>query len=120
MRVVDLLAGLVVVFCVLVYYGYGIGWTAAWIPVLFLGQLTLGLGLGLPLAALNLFFHDIRFLVEPRHIGIACRTKLDRVSQATGLNARKQVLPIRDQLFIPVNDPLGIGDDESRADATLP
>lgn len=63
MRVVDLAAGLVVVFGVLLSYGYGIGWTAAWIPVLFLGQLALGLGLGLPLAALNLFFHDIRFLV---------------------------------------------------------
>jgi ABC-type polysaccharide/polyol phosphate export permease len=63
MRVVDLAAGLAVVFCVLVYYGYSIRWTAGWIPVLFLGQLALGLGLGLPLAALNLYFHDMRFLV---------------------------------------------------------
>jgi|SRR5579862_1343580 len=63
MRVVDMAAGLVVVFGVLLFYGYGVGWTAGWIPVLFLGQLALGLGLGLPLAALNLYFHDIRFLV---------------------------------------------------------
>ena len=63
MRVIDFAAGLAVVFCVMIYYGYGLGWSAGWIPVLFLGQLAFGLGLGLPLAALNLYFHDIRFLV---------------------------------------------------------
>jgi lipopolysaccharide transport system permease protein len=63
MRVLDLAAGLAVVFGLLLYYGYGLGWTAGWLPLLCLGHFVLGLGLGLPLAALNLFFHDVRFLV---------------------------------------------------------
>ncbi len=63
MRVLDLAAGLCVVFGLLLYYGYSIGWSATWLPVLCLAHFALGLGLGLPLAALNLFFHDVRFLV---------------------------------------------------------
>lgn len=63
MRLLDLAAGLVVVFFLILGYGHAIGWAVLWLPVLFFGHFVLALGLGLPLAALNLFFHDIRFLV---------------------------------------------------------
>ncbi len=62
-KVVDLAFGLVVLAGLMVYYGDPPEWTSWWIPVLFLIQMVFTLGLSYPLAALNLFFHDVRFLV---------------------------------------------------------
>jgi len=62
-RVIDLAAGLLILVGLLAYNGYALAWTAAWLPAVFLLHLMFTLGLGLPLAALNLFFHDVRFLV---------------------------------------------------------
>ncbi len=63
MRVLDQGAGLFVLAGLLVHYGYGVGWTALWLPFVFLAHVCFTLGLALPLAALNLFLHDVRYLV---------------------------------------------------------
>jgi lipopolysaccharide transport system permease protein len=62
-RVIELGAGLLIVAALLAYNGYGITWSAAWLPLIFLFHLVFTMGLSFPLAALNLFFHDVRFLV---------------------------------------------------------
>lgn len=62
-KVVDLVFGLVILGMLMVYYGEAPGPTAMWFPLLFLIQLVFTLGLAFPLAALNLYFHDVRFLV---------------------------------------------------------
>ncbi|MBI2913168.1 MAG: ABC transporter permease [Chloroflexi bacterium] len=62
-KVVDLGFGLIVLAGLMVYYGDPPELTSWWIPVLFLIQMIFTLGLAYPLAALNLFFHDVRFLV---------------------------------------------------------
>jgi ABC-type polysaccharide/polyol phosphate export permease len=62
-RVLDFAAGLVILVGLLAYHGYGFPWTAVWVPLIFLLHLLFTIGVSLPLAALNLFFHDVRFLV---------------------------------------------------------
>ena len=62
-KVVDLGAGLIILAALMTYYGHPPEWTALWVPILFLIHLLFALGLSLPLAALNLFFHDVRYLV---------------------------------------------------------
>jgi ABC-type polysaccharide/polyol phosphate export permease len=62
-RFVDLIAGLIILVALLIYTGHPVGFAAAWLPVLFLLHLIFISGLSLPLAALNLYFHDIRYLV---------------------------------------------------------
>jgi len=62
-KLVDLGFGLLILIGLMVYLGYPPEWTAVWFPVLFLIHLLFTLGLAFPLAALNLFFHDVRFLV---------------------------------------------------------
>jgi lipopolysaccharide transport system permease protein len=62
-RVIDLVAGLVILAGLLAWHGHALTATAAWVPVLLIFHLLFTLGLGLPLASLNLFFHDVRFLV---------------------------------------------------------
>ena len=62
-RFVDLLAGLVILLALIIYTGHPIGASAAWLPLLFLLHLIFISGLSLPLAALNLYFHDVRYLV---------------------------------------------------------
>jgi ABC-type polysaccharide/polyol phosphate export permease len=62
-KIVDLVFGLMVLGCLMVYYGHPPEWTSVWFPILFLIHLIFTLGLAFPLAALNLFFHDVRFLV---------------------------------------------------------
>jgi lipopolysaccharide transport system permease protein len=62
-RFVDLIAGLLILFVLLIYTGHPVGASALWLPVLFLLHLLFISGLSLPLAALNLYFHDIRYLV---------------------------------------------------------
>ncbi|MBI1886459.1 MAG: ABC transporter permease [Chloroflexi bacterium] len=62
-KVVDLAFGLLILISMMVYFGYPPQWTLVWVPLLFLIHLIFTLGLAFPLAALNLFFHDVRFLV---------------------------------------------------------
>jgi ABC-type polysaccharide/polyol phosphate export permease len=62
-KVVDLFFGLVILAGLMLYYGALPGATALWFPLLFGIQLIFTLGLTYPLAALNLYFHDVRFLV---------------------------------------------------------
>src|SRR3990170_2827789 len=62
-KVVDLLFASLILIALMVYYGHAPTETALWVPLLFLIQFLFTLGLTLPLAALNLFFHDVRYLV---------------------------------------------------------
>jgi ABC-type polysaccharide/polyol phosphate export permease len=62
-KVVDLAFGLIILTALMVYYGEAPGATAAWFPLLFAIQLVFTIGLTFPLSALNLYFHDVRFLV---------------------------------------------------------
>jgi ABC-type polysaccharide/polyol phosphate export permease len=62
-KLVDLAFGMLILAGIMVYYGAPPGVTALWFPVIFVIQLIFTLGLALPLAAMNLFFHDVRFLV---------------------------------------------------------
>ena len=62
-KLVDLFFGLVVLAGLMVYYGYLPTETVIWVPVLLVIHLMFTLGISLPLAALNLYLHDVRFLV---------------------------------------------------------
>ena len=62
-KVVDLLFGLLILLGLMVFYNQYPSWTAVWVPAIFAIQLLFTIGLALPLAALNLFFHDVRYLV---------------------------------------------------------
>lgn len=62
-KLVDLGAGLLILIGLMVYLGHPPEWAAVWLPVLLFIHILFTLGLAFPLAALNLFFHDVRFLV---------------------------------------------------------
>jgi lipopolysaccharide transport system permease protein len=62
-KLVDLGFGLLILGGLMVYYGDPPELTSLWFPLLFAIHLLFVLGLSYPLAALNLFFHDVRFLV---------------------------------------------------------
>ena len=62
-KVVDLLFATSILVALMAYYGHAPTETVAWVPLLFLAQFLFTLGLSLPLAALNLYFHDVRYLV---------------------------------------------------------
>jgi ABC-type polysaccharide/polyol phosphate export permease len=62
-KLVDLGFGLLILGALIVYYGQPLPLTSLWLPVLLAIQTIFTLGLSYPLAALNLFFHDVRFLV---------------------------------------------------------
>jgi len=62
-KLVDLAFGLLILAGIMVYYGQPPEWTAIWVPLIFAIHFIFTLGLSLPLAALNLYFHDVRFLV---------------------------------------------------------
>ena len=62
-RVIDLGAGFLILVGLLAFNGYSLTGSAAWIPLILLVHIVFTIGLSLPLAALNLFFHDVRFLV---------------------------------------------------------
>ena len=62
-KLVDLGFGLVILGALMVYYGEPPELTSWWLPILFAIHTIFILGLSYPLAALNLFFHDVRFLV---------------------------------------------------------
>ena len=62
-KLVDLAFGLLILVCLMVYFGHPPESTAVWLPVLFFIHIVFTLGLALPLSALNIYFHDVRFLV---------------------------------------------------------
>ena len=62
-RIVDLLFGLLILLGLMIIYSEPPSWTVVWVPVIFAIQLLFTVGIALPLAALNLFFHDVRYLV---------------------------------------------------------
>ncbi|MPZ48891.1 MAG: hypothetical protein GEU75_06195 [Dehalococcoidia bacterium] len=62
-RLVDLAAGLLIVGALMVAHGQPVLWTVVWMPLLVAIHVMFVVGLSLPLAALNLFFRDVRFLV---------------------------------------------------------
>jgi len=62
-KLVDLAFGLLILAGLMVYFGHPPEWTVVWLPVLFFIHIVFTLGLALPLAALNIYFHDVRFLV---------------------------------------------------------
>lgn len=62
-KLVDLFFGLVILGALMAYYGRLPEATSYWLPLLFGIHLIFLLGLTYPLAALNLYFHDVRFLV---------------------------------------------------------
>lgn len=62
-KLVDLAFGLLILAALMLYYGKAPEATAWWLPILFAIHMVFILGLCYPLAALNLFFHDVRFLV---------------------------------------------------------
>ena len=62
-KLVDLFFGFVILTMLMAYYGRLPESTCYWFPLLFGIHLIFVLGLTYPLAALNLYFHDVRFLV---------------------------------------------------------
>ncbi len=62
-KLVDLGFSLVILAALMVYYSDAPASTSWWFPLLFAIHMVFLLGLSYPLAALNLFFHDVRFLV---------------------------------------------------------
>ena len=62
-KLVDLAFSLVILAALMAYYGTAPASTSWWFPLLFAIHMVFLLGLSYPLAALNLFFHDVRFLV---------------------------------------------------------
>jgi len=62
-KVVDLAVGMGILAGLMAYFGHPPAWTSVWVPLLFLIQLVFTVGLALPLAGLNLYFHDVSFLV---------------------------------------------------------
>lgn len=62
-KIVDLLFGLLILLGLMIVYGEAPSWTVVWVPAIFAIQLLFTVGLALPLAALNLYFHDVRYLV---------------------------------------------------------
>jgi ABC-type polysaccharide/polyol phosphate export permease len=62
-KLVDLFFGFVILAAMMLYYGQAPEATSFWFPLIFSIHLVFTLGLTFPLAALNLYFHDVRFLV---------------------------------------------------------
>lgn len=62
-KIVDLFFGMVIFAMIMAYYGRLPESTSYWFPILFSIHMLFTLGLTYPLAALNLYFHDVRFLV---------------------------------------------------------
>jgi ABC-type polysaccharide/polyol phosphate export permease len=62
-RIIDLFAGLIILIVTMVVVGQPITIHVLWLFPFVLVQIMFTLGLVFPLAALNLYFHDVRFLV---------------------------------------------------------
>jgi lipopolysaccharide transport system permease protein len=62
-KLVDLIFGMIIFAMIMMYYGRLPAETSYWFPILFSIHMVFTIGLTFPLAALNLYFHDVRFLV---------------------------------------------------------
>jgi ABC-type polysaccharide/polyol phosphate export permease len=62
-KIVDLLFGLIILAGLMLVYNHPPTLTVAWVPLLFAIQMIFTAGLSFPLAALNVYFHDVRYLV---------------------------------------------------------
>ncbi len=62
-KLVDLFFGFVILAMLMTYYNQLPASTVYWFPLLFFIHMIFTLGLTLPLCALNLYYHDVRFLV---------------------------------------------------------
>ena len=62
-RLVDFLTGLVVLAAAFIYFSQPVHLTVLWFFPLFALQVAFTLGITLPLAACNAFFHDVRFFI---------------------------------------------------------
>jgi ABC-type polysaccharide/polyol phosphate export permease len=62
-KIVDLFFGILILLGLMAFYSEYPSWTLVWVPAIFAMQLLFTVGIALPLAALNLFFHDVRYLV---------------------------------------------------------
>lgn len=62
-KLVDLFFGILILSMLMLYYGRPPEITSYWLPLLFGMHVIFTLGLTFPLSALNLYFHDVRFLV---------------------------------------------------------
>jgi len=60
----DFCIAAIALLCILTFVGFGISIYILWIPVIFLFLIFLTAGLGLLLSALNLFFRDVKYVVE--------------------------------------------------------
>lgn len=60
---VDFAVAGVVFIGLLVFYQVRVGWTVLLVPLILLIQLMLMLGVALPLAAVNVFYRDVRFVI---------------------------------------------------------
>lgn len=61
-RVVDLVAGAIILAVIILWTGQPMGWASLWLPFLLMLQVLFVIGLALPIASLNLYFHDVRYL----------------------------------------------------------
>ena len=62
-RILDFLVIVVLTVFILVWTGQSPSLSAVWVPIIFFSQLAFTVGMALPLAALNVFYHDVRFLL---------------------------------------------------------
>lgn len=62
-KIVDLFFGLIILAGLMMIYNHPPTETMLWVPLLFGIQLIFTAGLSFPLAALNVYFHDVRYLV---------------------------------------------------------
>lgn len=93
-KVVDLAFGLLILTALMVFFGHWPSITALWVPLIFAIHLLFTLGLAYPLAALNLFFHDVRFLV-----GVA----LSLLFYMTPVIYPSDIVPERYQIIFDLN-----------------
>ncbi len=62
-KIVDLFFGLIILAGLMMIYNHPPTETVLWVPLLFAIQVIFTAGLAFPMAALNVYFHDVRYLV---------------------------------------------------------
>ncbi len=62
-KIVDLFFGLIILVGLMMIYNHPPTETVLWVPLLFAIQVIFTAGLAFPMAALNVYFHDVRYLV---------------------------------------------------------
>jgi ABC-type polysaccharide/polyol phosphate export permease len=61
---VDFLVASLVLLALMAYYGVGLSWSVLFVPVIVGVQLAFTTGIGLLVAMANLFYRDVRYLVD--------------------------------------------------------